>query len=273
MMSKQGKASRKNKAVRHSLKWPTMAAMLCDALQSADGLRCQRHLPKWEEQFKLLHEEDGAPSAMLWDILKWYCSKMKAKKLSKLPKCFSANMFRGAFGWIKGEWEKEKETAQKKEKKESNLSCVEYQRWLDAARSTFRRWEFNRTVLTIEALAELYQEIGEWWVLTKRNIESTEGLDQGTGQSLFWMLHTGSEGITLPEQVGDYLYHRIEGWEDWSGSLESYRPGGPEFLAFLHRRCLRLNGRRLTENYISLLLPKNCDESVTQVKQGGYFAK
>ena len=225
------------------LKWRTMAELLCRTVQDVEGLRYQKHLQKWERQFRALHADDGVPTSLIWKVLKWYCKQRAAKTDSKLPKCVTANMFRGAFGWIRERWEREGGSTPKPD-----------QRWVDAAHQSFRDREFHRTSVTIESLSGLYGLINEWQESTIARLRSIKDLRELDFKFMFEVLNARSDGISLPEQLGHYLYHRIENWEDWGGDLSSFRPGGHEFTAFLQRRAKDVWGERLSPNRIDILL-------------------
>jgi hypothetical protein len=229
------------------LKWRTMAELLCRTVQDVDGFRYWKHLPKWENQFRAIHVEDGVPTKMLWDILKWYCAQRVAKNGTKLPKCVTANMFRGAFGWIKNCWEKDA----------GSLNPPD-EAWVKAAERSFNEFDFDQTDITLDALSRLYNLIQDWRKAAEANIEKAANLKEFDKHVLFEVLNCRPDGNTLPEQLGEYLYHRITKWSDWGGSLSAFRPGGAEFTAFLQRRGKIVWNERLTTKQLDILLQGAC---------------
>jgi hypothetical protein len=228
------------------LKWRTMAELLCRTVQDVDGFRYWKHLPKWENQFRAIHAEDGVPTPMLWDVLKWYCAQRVAKKASQLPKCVTANMFRGAFGWIKDRWEKDAGSLRPPD-----------ELWIAAAERSFTYSDFDKTQITFDALSRLYNLIYDWSKAAEANIQASS-LRDCDKHFLLEVLNCRSDGATLPEQLGNFLFKRIENWSDWGGSMSAFRPGGIEFTAFLQRRAKDVWETRLTTKQLDILLQGAC---------------
>ena len=235
------KSSTRSTLVRHHLRWKAMAEKLCRVVQEVDGYRYHRHLPKWEDQFRLLHEQDGADLSTIWEVLKWYCSMKRLKKLRDLPNCVTGNVFRGAFPWIREKWEK------------SGAGTDLDEEWVGAAERTFGELEFDRTPLTIESLAGLYQKIARWYDSTVNHLRQIRNLDKGTMVVLSAILTCSSDGMSFPEQVGHYLHNEIVGWRGWRGDISSFAPLGERFIEFLQARSLDRNGMRLSNRYLGLL--------------------
>jgi len=231
------------------LKWRTMAELLCNTIRDVDGFRYQKHIQKWEGQFKALHVEDGLSSSLIWKVLKWYCSMRVAGTDSQLPKCVTANMFRGAFGWIKERWEKSGESMTK-----TDARCLE------AAKRTFVEFEFDRLPITVEVLGGLYNLVQEWHRAALARVKSAGDLDEPTRRILFEVINAAPDGISLPEQLGQYLYARVAHWEGWNGDLTAFKPCGHEFTAFLQRRASQIWQMRLSSEHLLILL-KGADAS------------
>jgi hypothetical protein len=218
-----------------------MAELLCKTVQQVDGFRYQKHLQKWEVQFELLHEEDGVPTSLIWKVLQWYCSMREARTDSQLPKCVTANMFRGAFGWIRERWTSGG----------GSLTETEPQ-WVEAAERTFKHFEFNHLPIKVERLAGLYQAIADWHRGVVAHLKSLT--DQVRMNFLYQVVNPVPDGTTIPEQVGQYLHSRVTDWSGWNGNLDAFKPGGHEFVTFLQRRSLEIWQTRLTERDLKFFM-------------------
>jgi len=248
-ISKSKTAGEKNKVCRkqpkdrkrHSLRWMTMSTLLCDTLKKTSELRYDRHLGKWARQFKELHEVDGVPTSEMWKVLKWYCEQRVAGSGVKLPDCFSANMFRGAYLWIRREWKK-------------NSAVIEAvdSRWIEAAEQSFGEFDFSKCPITIEQLAELYQLVHEWECDFRERLDSAD--ESSMKKLLFMTMDVRGEGESLPKQLGRFIYERVGKWVDWSGNLDTFKPRGRDFIEFLQRRYLPVMQSRLPQSYLAFLM-------------------
>ena len=227
--------------------WFSMASLLCSTIQKIDGFRYERRIRSWMNQFRLLHEEDGIPSSDIWQVLKWYCNQRKAGTDSKLPKCVTANMFRGTFGWIREKWLAAGECA-----------VAPNAMWVRAAKATFNEVEFHQTPLTVAMLAGLYDCLDQWY---RKIMVSLRASRDPSAERLYSVLDVAPDGESFPEQVGRHLWIRVSKWPDWNGDLSPYRPGGHEFISFLQGRSRDIFGAMLSPKDLALLLWRpECDD-------------
>jgi hypothetical protein len=224
------------------LKWMTMAELFCRTIQKVDGFRYQKHLKKWADQFRLLHEEDGVATQVIWKVLKWYCHMREQKVDSNLPRCVTANMFRGAFGWILEKWEAQGE----------GIATIE-QRWIDAAAAIFERTDISRTSVTQKSLASLYQQIADWRTSILLKLKKDDRIDQTRRRLLSGLLNHSSDGAHLAEQVVSYLCDRVGEWEGWNGGVSAFKPGGHEFIKFIRMRARQFWEMNLGDRDIEIL--------------------
>ena len=228
-MRKSKSDTPKSKNNHGVLKWKIMAEKLVATIQITDNLRYHNQIPKWELAFRNLHEKNGADPKLIWEVLCWYCSQRVAKTDHGLPKCFTAAMFCGAWGWI----------LERYRQSDDSIKISADSIWLSIAKKFVIQSELP---ITPESLAQLFLTIHEWHTSVWASLD---GDDDGRFGMLRGVLDPHPEGTSFPEQVGHYLEGQVSRWDGWHGDLGGFTPGGKYFLNFIQARAKEVLGQRL----------------------------
>jgi len=114
LIKKQTKSKKSDKDKRTE-KWRDCAEQLNNEVKEITHIDRSRHILKWANCFRLLHEQDGVDEADIKETLSWYLSVLhNGDKF--LPQAYSGNSFREKFERLvqaKKRYEGEKKTGER----------------------------------------------------------------------------------------------------------------------------------------------------------------
>jgi len=250
--NKNKKSGKKSPRKRVNQNFQKMAEYLIHVVQKLDGYRYGKHLTKFEESFRLLHEEDGVPVKIIWETLRWYYDNRDSGKY-RLPKCCTANMFRGSFPWIAEKFE---------EHCEPDPSLID-DRWWVLSKKLLNNSRLGETRVDPSRLALLLQEVDNWQqgvleiirdLVSRQMCGNVEmGVVDGVRPSVLdLVIDTTPDGTNLAILLGEYLEKWAASFGKWNGDLQRFSPMNPNFVDFLNYRCKDLDGGWLWKTELDL---------------------
>ncbi len=229
----EGKSKAKSK---HSSagknKFGQMAELLCKTIQEKWGYIYWRKLADFEKQFYAIHSEDGVNTSELEETLVWYCDQI-IKGNEDLPQCCTANMFRGAFGWIRD----------KMNQAPLRGFSVLDQQWLSYAEGLINESSLSEIPVDVQIMAQLLQLIGGFqnYALTRTNQSSEMSHVYHNANIrldvLYSILNTQAEGVDLSGLYFEYIRNWHFRYPKWEGKLKRFMPMRDLFVKFLQSRA------------------------------------